>query len=186
MLEELGWKVRSALTSLVSGPVEMLAGDDVAAESELRLDYAALDAMGERNYISTTAGFLAEALFRQGKIEEAESFISRCRELAAPDDVVTQVLWRTVLARILSGRGESNEAELLARRAVELVEATDEPDSLGSALLTLAEVLVAAAKEGEAASAATRAAASFRAKGNVVDSGRADLLIQRLHASASA
>ena len=27
MLEELGWKVRAALTSLVSGPVEMLAGN---------------------------------------------------------------------------------------------------------------------------------------------------------------
>jgi tetratricopeptide (TPR) repeat protein len=186
MLEELGWKVRAALTSLVSGPVEMLAGDPAAAESELRHDYAALEAMGERNYISTTAGFLAEALFRQGKVEEAESFVSRCRELAAPDDVVTQVLWRTVLARILSKRGEANEAEPLARRAVELIETTDEPDSRGVALLTLAEVLFAAAKEEEAAQTAAQAATSFRAKGNVVDSARAELLVERLDAAATA
>jgi len=186
MLEELGWKVRAALTSLVSGPVEMLAGDPAAAESELRRDYAALEAMGERNYISTTAGFLAEALLRQGRVDEAEAFVERCRELAAPDDVVTQVLWRTVQAQILSRRGEPGGAEPLARQAVELIETTDEPDSRGTALLVLAEVLFAAGKEQEAAEASARAATWFEAKGNVVDSARARLLNERLLASAPA
>jgi class 3 adenylate cyclase/tetratricopeptide (TPR) repeat protein len=185
MLEELGWKVRAALTSLVSGPVEMLAGEPAAAESELRRDYAALEVMGERNYISTTAGFLAEAHFQQGKMDVAESFVLQCRELAAPDDVVTQVLWRTVQAKILSKRGVRIEAERLARQAVDLIETTDEPDSRGSALLALAEVLLAAEKEEEAVAAAARAATSFEAKGNVVDSARARLLIERLHATAS-
>ena len=66
-LDELGWRFDAALTSAVaSGPVELIAGDAAAAEAELRRDYDALAAMGERNYISTTAAFLAEALYRRG------------------------------------------------------------------------------------------------------------------------
>jgi tetratricopeptide (TPR) repeat protein len=185
-LEELGWKVQAARTSLVSGPVELLAGDPRSAEAELRRDYGSLEAMGERNYISTTAGFLAEALFQQGQIEEAERFVSRSRELAAPDDVVTQMLWRNVMAKILSKREQLDEAESLARRAVELIENSDEPDSRGAALLVLAEVLIAAGKETEAAAAAEEAAASFRAKGNVLESARAELMIERLRSGARA
>jgi ATP/maltotriose-dependent transcriptional regulator MalT len=186
MLEELGWKVRAALTSLVSGPVEMLAGDPAAAEAELTRDYAALEAMGERNYISTPAGFLAEALLHQGKLEQADSFVANCRELAAPDDVVTQVLWRTVRARILARRGEVAEAEPLAREAVELADATDEPDTRGATLLALAEVLFAAGSDDQAVGAATKAAASFRSKGNVVEAARAEVLMTRPRASARA
>src|SRR5207302_3968066 len=54
ILEELGWRMLTALTSIVSGPAELLAGDPAAAEAELRRDYLALEGMGERNYISTT------------------------------------------------------------------------------------------------------------------------------------
>ena len=71
-LDDLGWRFDAALTSAIaSGPVELIAGDLVAAERELRRDYEALSAMGERNYISTTKAFLAEALYRQGRDEEA-------------------------------------------------------------------------------------------------------------------
>lgn len=49
----------------------MLAGDLQAAERELRGDYQTLEQMGERNYISTTAGMLAEVLYRQGRYRES-------------------------------------------------------------------------------------------------------------------
>ncbi len=71
ILEELGLRFDASLISIDSGPVELLAGDPVAAEAELRKDYEALDAMGERNYISTIAGLLAEALYRQERFEVA-------------------------------------------------------------------------------------------------------------------
>ena len=65
-LDDLGWRFDAALTSAVaSGAVELIAGDAAAAEAELRRDHEVLAAMGERNYISTTAAFLAEALYRQ-------------------------------------------------------------------------------------------------------------------------
>ncbi|HUY56306.1 MAG TPA: adenylate/guanylate cyclase domain-containing protein, partial [Candidatus Micrarchaeaceae archaeon] len=49
ILEELGIRMLAALTSTIaSGPVELLAGDPVGAESELRRDYESLRDMGER------------------------------------------------------------------------------------------------------------------------------------------
>src|SRR5439155_14930454 len=52
--------------------VEMLAGDFGAAEQGLRLSYEAYEAMGEKGFRSTTAGFLARAILAQGRHEEAE------------------------------------------------------------------------------------------------------------------
>ena len=71
-----GWTFQAALTSLDSGPIEMLAGDPVAAEAELRRDYETLDRLGERNYITTVAVYLAEALYRQGRYADADTFAS--------------------------------------------------------------------------------------------------------------
>ena len=72
-LEEFGWNLFAALTSIDSGSVELLARDPVGAENELRRDFETLDAMGERNYIATTAAYLAFALLLQGKYEEADT-----------------------------------------------------------------------------------------------------------------
>ena len=55
--------------------------------------------MGERNYISTTAAFLAEALYRQGRDEEALAMTEQSEEIAAADDVASQCLWRSVRMR---------------------------------------------------------------------------------------
>ena len=57
---------------------------------------------GERAYLSTIAGFLAHALYAEGKDEEAERFSRESEEAAAPDDVLSQVLWRTARAKILA------------------------------------------------------------------------------------
>src|SRR5262249_54379294 len=83
LLEEFGWLIEAALTSLDSAPVEMLAGDLEAAERELRKDYQTLEQMGERNYISTTAGMLAEVMYRQGRYQESAEFAGVCRGLAS-------------------------------------------------------------------------------------------------------
>jgi hypothetical protein len=48
----------------------LLAGDLAAAESELRADYRRLEEMGERNYISTTAGLLARRPLPTGLLPE--------------------------------------------------------------------------------------------------------------------
>ena len=109
-LEEFGWNLFAALTSIDSGTVELMARDPVAAEGELRRDFETLDAMGERNYIATTSAYLAFALLLQGKYDEADRYITFSEETAAPDDLTSQFLWRQFRARLLSIHDKHDEA----------------------------------------------------------------------------
>lgn len=85
----------------------MLAGDLVAAERILRAGFQTLEEMGEQGYRSTIAGLLAQALFLQGRLEEAEGF-SRVGELACDEaDIEAQAMWMQSRARILASRGGS-------------------------------------------------------------------------------
>src|SRR3954454_11180579 len=104
--------------SIPEGVVELLASDFEAAELGFRTSYEAYEAMGERALRSTTAGFLARAILAQERYEEAEQFSDISEELAEPDDLATQILWRGVGARILAVRGEVQTAEQLAREGV--------------------------------------------------------------------
>jgi len=174
MLEELGWTFVAAIGSIVSGPIEMLAGDAVAAEAELRRDYDALDQMGERNYISTVAGYLAEALYRQGRFDESRRFADFSAEIAAPDDVMTQVLWRGVSAKLLARQGKVADAESLARQALELIRRSDDViDDQANALMDLAEVLEIAGKRELAVIAVAEALRLYERKGNAVSAANA-------------
>ena len=167
-LEELGWTNQAAITSLDSGPAEMLAGDLAAAEAELRRDYQQLDAMGERNFIATVAAVLAEALYRQGRHADAEAFVERSVEIAAPDDVYTQFLWRQVRAKLRASEGAHEEALQLAESAVELTRRSDEPISQANALADLAEVLDAAGRTDEANQTRAQAIDLYERKGDIV------------------
>ncbi|HEY7754922.1 MAG TPA: adenylate/guanylate cyclase domain-containing protein [Actinomycetota bacterium] len=176
-LEELGWNLHAAVTSISSGPIEMLAGDPVAAERELRRDLEALERMGERYYLSTTAGFLAEALYRQDRLDEALRASETCRDLSAPDDVSSQFLWRCVRGKILARQGDHARAEELVREGVRLIREAEDPDSQATALLDLAEVLRLAGKHEEARAQVDEAARLYGLKGNVVGARRADAFL---------
>ena len=174
MFDELGSRFDAALTSAVaSGPVELIAGDPVAAETELRRDYESLAAMGERNYISTTVAFLAEALYRQDRDAEAMRCTEESEQIAAADDVASQALWRSVRAKLLARQGRHSEAEVLAIEAIAIIGAAQDPDQQGYAALDHAEVLRLAGRLDEAVSAATRAEGLFEAKGNSASAARA-------------
>jgi tetratricopeptide (TPR) repeat protein len=177
-LEEFGWNLYAALTSLDSGPVEMLAGDAAAAEAELRKDYRALEQMGERNYIATTAGFLAEALYAQGRYDEAWVIAKRSSEVSAADDLAAQFHWRSVTAKLLARAGRFDEAVGMAREAVAIIRRSEELDSQATALLDLGEVLHLAGNDEEAAIALEEAAALFESKGNVVFASKAHELLE--------
>jgi class 3 adenylate cyclase/tetratricopeptide (TPR) repeat protein len=174
MLEELGWTFIAALGAIVSGPVEMLAGDPVAAEVELRRDYETLDRLGDRNFISTVAGHLAEALYRQERYDESGTFAAFTADVAAPDDLATQVLWRGVSAKLLVRQGRMEEAERLGREAVELSQREDDPiDDQANALMDLGQVLRMAGKHDEAALVGAEALGLYEQKGNIVSAATA-------------
>ena len=88
------------------GWVELLAGDPAAAEREFRAGYELSERMGETGYLST-AGFLAEALYAQRRDEEALCYTKEGERAAAPDDLMSQYLWRSVRAKVLAQASES-------------------------------------------------------------------------------
>jgi predicted ATPase/class 3 adenylate cyclase len=179
-LEEFGYLFSAALTSLDSAAIEMLAGDLAAAESELRTDYRRLEEMGERNYISTTAGLLADILYRQGRYDESAEFAGICEHLASPGDVASQFHWRCVRAKLKARQGNFSEAESLLLAAMALIETSDHLDLQGNGLLDLAEVRELAGALADAAALSEQAALLFERKGNVVSAGRARLPTERL------
>jgi predicted ATPase/class 3 adenylate cyclase len=168
ILEELGLRLRRAQRCLVPASVEMLAGDPVAAEAELRHGYEYLEEMGEQGVRSTLAAFLADVLCAQGRDEEALHFAEVSAEAAGSDDLVTQVVWRAARAKALARHDKANAGERLAREAADLVRKTDFADLQASTLLSLAQVLGYAGRSVEATPLVQEALGILERKGNVV------------------
>ena len=183
ILDEFGMKLYAALTSLDSAPIELLAGDPAAAEAELRTDYETLEEMGERNYLATDAGVLAEALYQQDRLDDAERFARIAQEMGAPDDVSSETLWRSVLGKTLARRGEFEEGRRLVLEAVEMLGPSDELDSKGNVLVDLAEVELLSGRVDEAAAALEGGIDLFEAKGNIVSAGRSRERLAELRGS---
>jgi tetratricopeptide (TPR) repeat protein len=167
IFEELGQSLNSSV-SHVDGIVEILAGDPAAAERHLLAGYRALDEMGDRAFVSTTAAYLAQAVYAQGRYEEAERFTRTSEELADRGDLVSQIIWRSVRARVLARKGRLEGANELAREAVSMSRLTDFVNTRADALIDLAETCQSAGHADEAKAAATEGLALYEQKGNTV------------------
>jgi hypothetical protein len=78
-LDELGLRVEAAAMVLESSGVEILAGDYVAAEQELRRGFNVLETLGERYVLSMLSGLLAQTLWSQDRPDEADDMSAhRC------------------------------------------------------------------------------------------------------------
>lgn len=181
--DELGLDVQLASLRMYAGWAELLAGDAVAAERELRLGYDALERMGEHSYLSTTAAFLARAVLAQGRYEEAERLTEVTEETAAEDDRISQVMWRGVRARVLARRGDGN-AERLARESAELSFETDCLNMQADALVDLSETLQLLGRSGEAGDVLEDAIRLYDAKGNEVSTRAAGAVLSGIASGA--
>ncbi|MFK3967938.1 ATP-binding protein [Ensifer adhaerens] len=148
--------------------VELLAGNPAAAEESARAAYRALEGMGERAFRSTMAATLALVVLAQGRDVEAEALAEVSAQLGASGDLLTQIRWRRVRARVLARRAEFAAAEALAREALTIAEATDFVTERADALVDLSHVLEASCRCDEAVAAASEAVHLYELKGNVV------------------
>jgi class 3 adenylate cyclase/tetratricopeptide (TPR) repeat protein len=171
ILEDFGWVTEEAGASQVSAHVEILAGDMAAAERELRRGCEVLVHMGERGYLSTTAGILANVLASMDDLDEAERFIALSVDAGSPDDATTQVEWRMARAEVLLRRGDVVAAVRVASEAVEIADGTDSLNLRGNARRQLARAFQAAERTSEAIEQAGLALAEYERKGNVVSAG---------------
>jgi tetratricopeptide (TPR) repeat protein len=121
--------------------------------------------MGETYFASTIAALLAEALYRLGRYDEAESFISKAEELASEDDVWTQSIWRCVRAKVLvRDAGTAGQAISLTREAIEILQTADAPVWLANGLCDSAEVYEACGEPAEAKAVLEQALALYERK----------------------
>jgi tetratricopeptide (TPR) repeat protein len=182
---ELGLTLSIAYATMNAREIHLLAGDVEGAERELRWGYETLEQMGEKAARSTLAADLAEALYRQGRYEEAEQVVRAGLEAASPEDVASQVMGRTVRAKLLAVKGMHDQAGQTAREAVALAEKTDDLFTLGGAQMALAEVFLLAGRREEAVEALEAAAEASDRKGNLVTRERARTLLARLQPAPS-
>jgi predicted ATPase/class 3 adenylate cyclase len=180
LLEELGVAVLAAWTSLESSAVEMLAGQPARAEEGLRKDYETLTKMGEKFSLPILTALLARAVLAQGRHEEAAEIAVKAGELAATDDIEAQALLRGIEARILAFEGKLDEAECLAREAVELLQQTDAVVKQGDALMDLAEVLVKGGQIRAAQAVVQESKRLYEDKQSTVAHARAEALLAQL------
>jgi class 3 adenylate cyclase/tetratricopeptide (TPR) repeat protein len=174
LLADLGLRIAEAGTSQELFELELLADQPAEAERELRTACKTLEEMGEKGFLSTRLGCLAEAIYAQQRYGEAERVSELAEEAATdPDDVDAQFRWRAVRAKTLARRGELDIAERLAREATELVRRTDWLNIRAGCELDLAEVLRAADRHGEALAAIDEAIRLYEQKQNVAGAAKA-------------
>jgi tetratricopeptide (TPR) repeat protein len=155
VLHELGLTLRMATRRTISGAIELLADEPIAAERELRWAYDRLEAMGERADQGGIGAQLGEALYRQGRYDEAERYAVR-----------------DVRAKLVARRGDFKAAETIAREAVVAADNEDNFNRRGNVRLALAEVLSLAERKGEAIGVLDEADALFQNKGNLAAMAR--------------
>jgi tetratricopeptide (TPR) repeat protein len=176
--EALGQRSAVAVfAGAILGDVQLLAGDAAAAEATLRWACEELERTFGLSHLASRAGDLAEALYRQGRFDEAAEWISIGATHSASDDVDARTLWLPVQAKVAAQRGDLDDAVTIASSAVELVDATDATNRRAAVHVDLGEILRLAGRAGEARAALEHAVDLFEQKGNVAGARRTGELL---------
>jgi class 3 adenylate cyclase/tetratricopeptide (TPR) repeat protein len=178
LIEEYGLPLQSGLYAIDFGFALELVGDLRGAEDVLRRGYELLKPLGELGVLATVSGELATVLARLDRLDEAEAIADESRSIAALDDFDAQMRWRAALARVFLIRGDLEEAERLAREAVDTLSDTDFILLSAASLQLLGETQLAQNRPAEAAIALERALELHERKGNVVGAREARALLE--------
>jgi len=180
LMREYGYELNAAASAMTAADERLRAGRPEEAEAVAREGFEQLEAFGETGYMSTVLSFLAEALYRQGRHDEAEQYCAMVPEIAAVDDFDPQMRWRAVQAKVLAQRGEFDQADELSREAVAITAETDWVRHHGDALVSRAEVLELAGRGDEAAEALREAIELYERKQSRPDVERARARLEAL------
>jgi tetratricopeptide (TPR) repeat protein len=164
-----GAKLALAESAFPAGLAELTLGDPVAAERYYRAGYETFHAMGERNYLVGMTLMLAEALYRQGRFDEAAQMIEQPRD-ETPAFYAVMALTR---AKLLARRGQFAAARRLADEQEAQLPPTAPP-------LPQATVHEGRAEIERLAGAPGQAAARLRAALEIYEDRRATALAERV------
>jgi hypothetical protein len=155
ILAGFGAKLALAYTGIAGGLIELTAGDAAAAEHSLREGYKAFRAMAQAGASAYPAALLAQALYAQDRLDEAQHMTEEAEKSAAPGDMDPHVQWRAARTKVLARRGQFPAAQTLLDQAAALVSPAD--------FATRADILMAQAEVDRLVGAPERAEASLRA-----------------------
>jgi class 3 adenylate cyclase len=137
-------------------------------EAILRRALDELQRLEDRAYLSTVALNLADLLERQGRDDESRELCAFAREHTLAEDITNFVMADAVEARLAAKSGELEQAEVLARRAVDHAGSADLVDLRGMySQAVLAEVLAIRGQRDEAVAVAAEALAVHLAKEDI-------------------
>ena len=176
---------RSGYFAIQIGLAQPMLGDSRLAEEEQRAACAVLEELGEKTNYSSVAVMLARTLCAQGRYAEAERYTRVSEEAAGRNDVLSQILWRSIRAKALAHREEFGAAEGLAHEAVQFAGESDFLNAHADALMDLAEVSQLAGKFDEAAPRVRQALDLYERKGNLVMAERAQTRFDEMSAAHS-
>jgi tetratricopeptide (TPR) repeat protein len=173
-MDDLGLRHLRAHSSDVVVYVEMLAGDYQAAEREASAAFAVLAEMGDRTFQAAEAHLMAMALEAQGRVDDAKRWLTISGQPGESHTIA-------VKAQIDARRGNLEDAERLARSALELGSEQPVPE-FADPRFTLAQTLARMGRNEEARQEAEQSMRLYAAKGIVPLMERARALLATLPA----
>jgi len=151
-----GAKLGLALGTIPAGSIELIDGNPAMAERYWREGYDAFDDMGSRGYGSNAAALLGEALYAQGRLDEAQQMTEEAEAADGPN-TFSRARWQSTRAKVLAQRGQFSAATWLIREAEALIAPTPSRVEHAHVLMAKAEVNWLAG-EADQAEASARAA----------------------------
>jgi ATP/maltotriose-dependent transcriptional regulator MalT len=136
------------------------------AEAELRPGYDALRTMGERSHLSSLSHALANAVYMQRRYDEAEFLARECERVSRANDALSQIMWRSTLAKILARRGDHEAAERLGQEALALASDGDLYFGRAESHMDMAEIATLRSDTAAANAHLDHAIGDYRNKGN--------------------
>ena len=169
-----GARLALAESAIPAAMVGLISGNPVAAERYATKGYQAFRAMGDRGgLVADLAVLLADALYDQGRLDEAQQMIDEVN--AEPSPATVSASWLTQ-AKLLARRGQFDAARRLADQGQAQLSPTSAP-------LDQAKVLEAKAEVERLAGTPGQAVASLRAALQIYQDRQATILAQRATAA---
>ena len=165
-----GAKLALQESSIPAAIVGLIIGDPAAAERYARQGYESCRAMGQHGgYTVDLAVLLAEALYEQGRFDEAQQLIDQAKMEPSSATVSTT---RLTQAKLLACRGQLAAARELIGQAEALPSWTTGPTAQTDVLKTRAEVERLAGAPGQAAASLRAALRIYEDMGSATQARR--------------
>jgi class 3 adenylate cyclase/tetratricopeptide (TPR) repeat protein len=170
---EAGMALEATSVQYTRSWIARCAGDFEEEERQLREQVEKLEKLNDRNYLGTSWMQLGMCLVDLGKHEDAQRALERAREVTIPEDVVDVVGLDALEAVLRARRGELEEAQELASRALSRAEETDFVRLRLDTRSSAAEVLELAGRGDEAKALLQESVEIAERYGHVVAAERA-------------